>query len=137
MEAGVAVRLFEDDIPNVGDYVTYEIAEISVIVTRSAPNQVSAFYNTCLHRGAALVEEPGNTREFMCPYHGWRYGLDGTLNRLPAGWDFPNTCPGKDKLPQIKADTAFGLVFINLDQSDLHSAITCRHFPSTSLSTRR
>jgi phenylpropionate dioxygenase-like ring-hydroxylating dioxygenase large terminal subunit len=108
---------FEDDIPSVGDYITYEIAEISVIVTRSAPNQVSAFYNTCLHRGAALVEEPGNTREFMCPYHGWRYGLDGTLNRLPAAWDFPNTCPGKDKLPQIKADTAFGLVFINLDQS--------------------
>ncbi|GAB4658937.1 aromatic ring-hydroxylating oxygenase subunit alpha [Mycobacterium avium] len=108
---------FEDDIPNVGDYITYEITGISVIVTRSAPDQVSAFYNTCLHRGAALAEEPGNTREFMCPYHGWRYSLDGTLTRIPAAWDFPTTCPGKDRLPQVQADTALGLVFISMDPS--------------------
>jgi phenylpropionate dioxygenase-like ring-hydroxylating dioxygenase large terminal subunit len=108
---------FEDDIPEVGDYMDYEIAGISIIVCRSAPDQVSAFYNACLHRGAALIDEPGHTSEFMCPYHGWRYGLDGTLARIPAAWDFPTTCPSKDRLPQVQADTALGLVFISMDAS--------------------
>jgi phenylpropionate dioxygenase-like ring-hydroxylating dioxygenase large terminal subunit len=110
---------FLDDIPKVGDYIVYEIAEISILVTRSAADQVSAFYNTCLHRGAALAdpEASGHTREFLCPFHGWRYDLEGVLTRLPAAWDFPNTCPGKDRLPKVQAETAFGVVFINMDPS--------------------
>ena len=107
----------EDDIPNVGDHIIYEIAGISVIVSRSAPKKLSAFYNACLHRGAALAETAGSTREFMCGYHGWRYGLDGTLTHVPASWDFPTTCPGKDAITPVRVATAMGMVFITMDSA--------------------
>ncbi|MEE4206585.1 MAG: aromatic ring-hydroxylating dioxygenase subunit alpha, partial [Erythrobacter sp.] len=37
-----------EDIPEVGDYVLYEIADISLIVVRSAPDTIKAFFNACL-----------------------------------------------------------------------------------------
>ncbi|MFA5524670.1 MAG: hypothetical protein WDA24_09975, partial [Tissierellales bacterium] len=41
----------EEDIPEVGDRVTYDVGTLSYIIIRSAPNEFKAFYNSCLHRG--------------------------------------------------------------------------------------
>ena len=38
---------------------------------------VSAYYNSCRHRGMKLVEGSGSRRSFVCPFHGWCWGLDG------------------------------------------------------------
>src|SRR5690554_4772416 len=45
------------DIPEVGDYLRYNLGKESFIVVRSAdtPNSVKAFYNVCPHRGNRLV----------------------------------------------------------------------------------
>src|SRR5271154_4522780 len=40
----------EEEIPNPGDYQIYENVGKSLIVTRTAPDEIKAFYNTCLHR---------------------------------------------------------------------------------------
>ena len=45
-----------EHIPNVGDYVQYEVADLSLIVVRTAPEVVKAFHNSCRHRGTSLVE---------------------------------------------------------------------------------
>ena len=44
------------DIPDVGDYFAFELGPESIIVVRSAPDRVHAFYNTCQHRGRRLRE---------------------------------------------------------------------------------
>ena len=49
----------EEDIPEVGDHITYDIANISILVVRSAPDTIKAFHNVCLHRGRLLQGEAG------------------------------------------------------------------------------
>jgi Rieske 2Fe-2S family protein len=73
------------DLPNAGDYFTQEFAGESIIVVREAPDKVSGYLNVCRHRGHSLCTAPtGNIRKFVCPYHYWSYGLDGSLKNAPG-----------------------------------------------------
>ena len=105
----------EEEIPKVGDYVIYEIVGKSFIVVRSAPNEIRAFYNVCLHRGRKLVTLNGCKDEFRCPYHGIAWNTDGSFKDNPIAWDFPQW-EGRDmSLPQARVGTWGGFVFINMD----------------------
>ena len=104
----------EQEIPNVGDHLLYEIADISIIVVRSHPDTISAFYNSCLHRGTTLATGEGNCQEFRCPFHGWCFDLDGVLTDVPAKSDFPNVKLG-ERIPEVKVETWDGWVFVNFD----------------------
>ena len=80
----------EDDIPDVGDYLVYDIAELSFLIVRSGPDEFKAFYNACLHRGRLLREGAGKwARGAALPFHGWSWNLDGSLKEVPCEWDFP------------------------------------------------
>ncbi len=62
----------EDDIPDVGDYHVYDIAHLSFLVVRSAPDEFKAYHNACLHRGRLLREKDGKwAGELRCAFHGW------------------------------------------------------------------
>src|SRR5215468_6432301 len=80
----------DEEIPDVGDFVEYAIGDQSILVVRSAPDEVSAFHNACLHRGTRLASGTGRFAAgcIQCPYHGWRYGLDGRLERVVDREDF-------------------------------------------------
>src|SRR5580658_7116993 len=71
----IACRI--EELPKVGDYVTYDILDESIIVVRSAPERISAYYNVCQHRGRRLLDGRGQTRQIRCPFHGWMWNLDG------------------------------------------------------------
>src|SRR6476619_5856198 len=71
----MACRL--EEIPKPGDFVEYEILDQSIIVVRVDDSTVRAYYNSCRHRGMKLVEGSGSRRTFVCPFHGWCWGLDG------------------------------------------------------------
>ena len=86
----------EEQIPHVGSYVVYDIAHLSFIVMRSAPGEIKAFYNACLHRGRQLKDVSGRCSEMRCPFHGFSWKLDGSLGHVPARWDFE---PGGDSRP--------------------------------------
>src|SRR5881392_3100672 len=79
----------ETQIPNAGDYFTSYIGEDQVIVVRGEDGEVRVLLNTCRHRGNALCRaELGNTKTFVCSYHGWTYGLDGALIGVPGRTNF-------------------------------------------------
>src|SRR5262249_38870975 len=80
-----------EELPKAGSYFTKEIppAKTSVIVSRDIDGVIRAFHNTCRHRGNKLVwdaapheETRGIARQFVCKYHGWRYGLDGACRYI-------------------------------------------------------
>jgi phenylpropionate dioxygenase-like ring-hydroxylating dioxygenase large terminal subunit len=105
----------EEEIPKVGDYQIYEIVGKSLIVARTAPGEIRAFYNSCLHRGRKLVTVPGSKSEFRCPYHGFAWNCDGTFKENPIPWDFPQWKERDLSLPEAKVATWGGFVFVNFD----------------------
>jgi len=110
---------FLAEIPNPGDYVTYEILGKSVIVVRVDEGTVRAFHNACRHRGVQLVEGRGNVKGsgFICPFHGWCYGLDGANTFLyqPDLFDESNRLPEDLALVPCRVETWGGCAFINFD----------------------
>ena len=105
----------EEQLPHVGSHVIYEIANLSFIVVRSAPAEIKAYYNACLHRGRQLKDHAGRCSEFRCPFHGFSWALDGSLAHVPARWDFDHVDDADFSLPEAKVGTWGGFVFINPD----------------------
>ena len=63
---------------------------LSLVVVRSAPDEIRAFHNSCLHRGTRLRTQPGHVDELRCPFHGFTWNLDGSFAGMPCPWDFPH-----------------------------------------------
>jgi choline monooxygenase len=105
-----------DQVEKPGQFVTFTVAGEPVVAVRGNDGVLRAFYNVCRHHAAAVVSEPcGQTQILHCPYHGWNYGLDGSLKGMPefeGVKDFERAANG---LVPIKVDTWEKFVFINLD----------------------
>lgn len=109
----MAVR--EERIPNVGDTEIYDINDVSIIIVRTEPDVIKAFYNACLHMGRTLVDGPCKLNEFRCPYHGFTWHTNGKLKHIPGMWDFPQVKAREFQLPEVKVARWNGFVFINMD----------------------
>ena len=107
----------EEEIPETGDHIVYDIGDYSFIIVRTSENEVKGYYNSCLHRGTQLrpSDSEGNVPQFRCPYHGWTWNLEGELIDLPCDWDFPHVDKAKATLPEVQVDFWGGFVFINMD----------------------
>ncbi len=118
----------EEDLPNPGDWLTYNVADESVIVLRKDDGTLRAFHNVCPHRGRQLVSVPdmmpeqvhdvrgSNRRSFICGFHGWSYDADGTNTYIPEpqDWDHKLT-PEMTCLSPVKVETWGGFIYINMD----------------------
>ncbi|MCB2059551.1 MAG: aromatic ring-hydroxylating dioxygenase subunit alpha [Novosphingobium sp.] len=106
----------EEDIPEVGDYVAYDICDDTILVVRSASDEISAFYNVCAHRGRRLADGCGHVQEFRCSYHAWKYNLKGECTRVLDREDWGDRLE-QDRLdlPHVRVDTWGGWVWINMD----------------------
>ena len=105
----------EEQIPEVGDSLVYEIVDASLIVVRTAPDEIRAFHNSCLHRGTQLRTGSGTVTGFRCPFHGFTWNIDGSFREMPCPWDFPQVDPANFALPEARVGTWGGFVFVNLD----------------------
>ncbi len=119
----MACRL--EHIPDIGDHLVYEVADMSWVVVRCAaegPGAVRAFANSCLHRGTTLVDGGDHTQSgtlhgsfFKCPFHGFAWNHDGSFRGMPASWDFPHVAQGDLCLPEAQVAVWGGFVMINPD----------------------
>ncbi len=113
-----------NDIPNNGDFVTWDLIGERALVIRGADGKVRAFHNLCKHRGSrVLAAEAGNCRSAItCPFHGWTYNLDGTLRGAAQPSSLPGLDPVKYGLPPLEMDIWNGLFLLgfNLDHNQSH-----------------
>ncbi len=107
----------EEEIPEPGDHMRYDIAGRSFLIVRQLDGAVKAYPNACLHRGRMLKENDGHASELRCAFHGFAWELDGCLKDIPADWDFPQVDRAEFGLPEIPTETWAGFVFINPDQN--------------------
>ena len=76
-------------IPQPGDFITWEGHGETIVVARHRDGGVSGFHNVCQHRGARIVKEPsGCARRFSCRWHNWVYDLRGAVVGVPDREDF-------------------------------------------------
>ncbi len=112
-----------EEIPEVGNFITYDIGDDSILIVRAAPDKIKAFHNVCPHRGRRLVDTPagenracGKRQRFVCGFHGWTYNLEGknTFILDPQDWKGALT-EERTSLAEVKVDTWGGWIFINMD----------------------
>ncbi len=103
-----------DQVAEPGDFFTTFLGGQPVIVLRNQDGELSALSNLCAHRGTLLVDGPGNTKRFQCPYHAWTYRDDGSLLSVPHA--APNEVD-KDAhcLPSYRCESWHGLVFVSMN----------------------
>jgi phenylpropionate dioxygenase-like ring-hydroxylating dioxygenase large terminal subunit len=96
-----------------GDYARRYIGEDPFIVTRDETGKLHAFLDSCMHRGAQFcTAENGNTSHFRCPYHGWTYKNDGSLQGMPHMAEaYQDLDEHEISLEEAELDTYQGLVF--------------------------
>jgi Rieske 2Fe-2S family protein len=108
----------ESSIARPGDFRLFELASESVIIARGEDGALRAFANVCRHRGSRVCSTPsGNAKYFICPYHAWTYGLDGSLRaarHMPHDFD-----TARHGLKEIKLRVLEGLVFVSFAENPL------------------
>lgn len=114
-----AARL--DELPEVGDYTRYDIGDQSVMLVRSSADTIKAYHNACPHRGTELALGAGCFKDhaIRCPFHGWRWDLEGRNQFVMERHEFRN---GKLQdsdvaLREVSVEVFAGFIFINLDRN--------------------
>ncbi|WP_156680967.1 aromatic ring-hydroxylating oxygenase subunit alpha [Sphingomonas profundi] len=106
------------ELEEAGDFIVHNFRKESVLMVRQRDGSVRAFYNSCQHRGNRLVwtGAGGVDRGFSCAYHGWLWGLDGSLKAVQDEDDFPQGNPcGKLTLKEVKCATWGGFIWYTMD----------------------
>lgn len=102
----------EEDLPEEGDYVVYENAGRSYLISRQEDGSVRAHHNVCLHRGRKLRTEDGHADKFTCPFHGFSWNKDGSFDSMPCAWDFGHLKKDALKLPEAEIGRWGGYIFL-------------------------
>lgn len=110
-------------LPNAGDYVAREAAGVPLLVVRGRDGRIRAFRNACRHRGAEVASGMGCTHAFVCPYHGWTYGLDGRLARVHHERGFPGLDKEAHGLVPVRAEERAGIVFVIQSEQPIEHAV--------------
>ena len=104
------------ELPEVGDFKTFELGRMPLLIARGKDRKVRVFLNSCTHRGTQVETAAcGNRSEFECPYHRWLFGLDGELVGCPGFKEFaPDFAKENYGLKEVRAAEYLGLVFVTL-----------------------
>jgi phenylpropionate dioxygenase-like ring-hydroxylating dioxygenase large terminal subunit len=98
-----------------GAYVAREAAGTPIVAVRDSDGVTRAFRNACRHRGMSVASGAGCAKAFACRYHGWTYGLDGSLRHVPHEEGFPGLDRSQHGLVPVTAREAGGIVFVAQD----------------------
>jgi phenylpropionate dioxygenase-like ring-hydroxylating dioxygenase large terminal subunit len=114
------------DVPNPGDYISFDMCGERALVMRDKEGEVRAFHNLCRHRGArVLAGDRGECPHVItCPFHGWSYNLDGTLRSPAVPSSLPKLDPVEHGLKPIEMEIWHGFVFLRFLPGDQPSVAT-------------
>ena len=107
----------KSEIPNIGDFVKFDIVKESVLVIRAEDETVNAMHNVCKHRGTQLIQDRrGNIKNMItCPYHAWSYHLNGNLRHAPRCENMKEFSKDDWGLSKVQIEEFAGFYFINFD----------------------
>ena len=99
-------------------YRTLQIDQKNIILIKNINNQLSVYFNSCIHRGSQIFdfsEGKLKTPTIICPYHQWSYNItDGSLLNTTS-INIQSFKKQKYSLKKVNHFIWKGLVFINFD----------------------
>jgi phenylpropionate dioxygenase-like ring-hydroxylating dioxygenase large terminal subunit len=122
----------EEQLQDIGDWIEYENVGKSVIVVKTTTG-IKAFQNACRHRGVPFAggttvgsthaTAHGNCSKsgFVCPFHGWRWNMDGKNTLVYGKHLFSKRQLDADEINLIACRTEVwgGCIWINHDDDAL------------------
>lgn len=72
------------DLERNGQPQTVKLLGETLIIFRDSEGKVGLVDNVCPHRGAPLLYGRNEDCGLRCVYHGWKFGVDGTVADMPA-----------------------------------------------------
>jgi choline monooxygenase len=104
-----------DQVAAAGQFFTVELAGEPLVVVRGNDGELRAFFNVCQHHAAAVATVPcGTAQHLRCPYHGWTYGLDGSLKGAPEFAGVSNFDRAQNGLVPVRVAVWEQFVFVTL-----------------------
>jgi len=105
------------DLPDPGDYVSFELLGERAFVVRGKDGILRAFHNVCRHRAHAVVsgEQGSCAGVIRCPYHGWLYNLDGRLRAMAAEKSFVGAQKDELGLRPVELELYLGFLFLRFE----------------------
>ena len=110
----------DSELSKVFDFRTFDNVGVPLLVMRGEDGKIRSFVNVCTHRGAKLINQVrGNARILTCFYHHWRFDTHGKCISIPRSGAYEKIGMTRDEcgLREIRTETKYGLVFINLDDN--------------------
>jgi anthranilate 1,2-dioxygenase large subunit len=107
------------EIPNKGDFKTFVLGKVPLLINRDRDGEIHVFFNTCTHRGTQLeMAVRGNSLTFSCPYHRWSFSEKGELKSCPRKAQGYSPGFSYDKYPLKRPRMAIfeGLIFVSLSE---------------------
>jgi len=114
------------DLPNPGDWLTFDILGERAVVMHGQDGVLRAFHNLCRHRGARVVDGASGSCKgaIVCPFHGWVYNLDGTLRGAAQPKSFGEMKREEFGLKPIEMEVFHGFLFLRLSPGPQPSIAT-------------
>ncbi|HSM96723.1 MAG TPA: aromatic ring-hydroxylating dioxygenase subunit alpha [Rhizomicrobium sp.] len=107
------VACLSTQLPQPGSYRVFDETGVPIVVVRGQDNQVRAFLNICMHRGARLVRDrEGTAKLFTCWFHGWSFDNKGGVVGVPERERFEGGLKESEHLISVPAAERYGLVFV-------------------------
>ena len=104
-----------DQVRNAGDYFTTELVGEPLLIVRGTDGRLRGFYNVCRHRAGPPATGCGSRKLFRCGYHGWTYGLDGSLISATEIEGVEGFRPEDFALAPVHTEEWFNFILVNLN----------------------
>jgi Rieske 2Fe-2S family protein len=92
------------------------VGDDAVLLVRGDGDALRGFFDVCRHRAHELAPCGMTTttqRSIQCPYHGWRYGLDGALLSTPRFEPPPGFDRSQHSLMPVRVEEWHGWIMVN------------------------
>lgn len=83
-----------------------------ILIGRDHDHQVFALRDTCPHRGTLLSRGRFDGREVECPYHGWRFAVDGRCTAIPSQTADQRPQPGDIRTQSYRVSETQGNIWV-------------------------
>lgn len=113
-----------ETLATAGQYRCFEIAGREIILLRDESDRLRGYFNSCRHRGAALCRKSEGCFKggrIICPYHSWRYDLQGGLQSTGTARPVAGFRSEDYSLSSVAIAEWGGFVFANLAAEDAGS----------------